>query len=319
MENTSPAPAAAPASGAFANPATMLRSIVVGIDFTPASCAALEQGARMAAWNRGRLHVVHAVEPLPFIPADPLGMGGWVPQMVDDDLLFDARRAWESFALACPGRADLVLDLSIGNPLMVLTDRMNAHAADILILGTHGATHPDEPVGTLAAAAVRRAPAPVLLVREDKTGPFRTVVACVDFSANSRLALEHAVRIAVQDSAELHVIHVFESPLRRLRHREDLLRTMPDFHERYRAGVCDRLRAFAAPLQAEVAWLRPAFHAVEHATHGAGIAEFIQAHHGDLVVLGTRGHTNLRDLVMGSTAERVVRDATCSVLAIKPG
>ncbi|MBM4361664.1 MAG: universal stress protein, partial [Deltaproteobacteria bacterium] len=39
----------------------------------------------------------------------------------------------------------------------------------------------------------------------------------------------------------------------------------------------------------------------------------------DLVVLGTRGRTNLRDLFLGSTAERVVRECPCSVLAVPPG
>jgi nucleotide-binding universal stress UspA family protein len=38
----------------------------------------------------------------------------------------------------------------------------------------------------------------------------------------------------------------------------------------------------------------------------------------DLVILGTRGKTNLRDVLLGSTAEHVVQDAQCSVLVTKP-
>ena len=38
----------------------------------------------------------------------------------------------------------------------------------------------------------------------------------------------------------------------------------------------------------------------------------------DLVVVGTLGKTNLRYALLGSTAERVVRDSPCSVLAIPP-
>ena len=38
----------------------------------------------------------------------------------------------------------------------------------------------------------------------------------------------------------------------------------------------------------------------------------------DLVVLGTRGKTDLRALLFGTTAEKVISHAPCSILAIKP-
>jgi nucleotide-binding universal stress UspA family protein len=52
-------------------------------------------------------------------------------------------------------------------------------------------------------------------------------------------------------------------------------------------------------------------------SHGVGIVDFCRERGADLVALGTRGHTNLRDLLLGSTAERVVRDAGCSTLVVK--
>jgi nucleotide-binding universal stress UspA family protein len=39
----------------------------------------------------------------------------------------------------------------------------------------------------------------------------------------------------------------------------------------------------------------------------------------DLVVIGTRGLTGIRHLLLGSTAERVVQHATCPVLTVHPG
>ena len=38
----------------------------------------------------------------------------------------------------------------------------------------------------------------------------------------------------------------------------------------------------------------------------------------DLVAVGTRGQSNLRDVVLGSTAEKILRDSVCAVLAAKP-
>jgi len=38
----------------------------------------------------------------------------------------------------------------------------------------------------------------------------------------------------------------------------------------------------------------------------------------DLIVMGTHGRKGLRRLVLGSVAERVVREASCPVLTVKP-
>jgi universal stress protein E len=40
--------------------------------------------------------------------------------------------------------------------------------------------------------------------------------------------------------------------------------------------------------------------------------------HADLIVLGTRGRASIRDLLLGSTAERALAESRCSVLAVKP-
>jgi len=50
-------------SGAGCLGMNSLRSIVVGLDFTPSSRAALRQAARIAAWNEADLHAVHVVDP----------------------------------------------------------------------------------------------------------------------------------------------------------------------------------------------------------------------------------------------------------------
>jgi nucleotide-binding universal stress UspA family protein len=39
-----------------------LKSILVGVDFSECSKAALQQAARMAKWNGATLHVLHVIE-----------------------------------------------------------------------------------------------------------------------------------------------------------------------------------------------------------------------------------------------------------------
>ena len=49
---------------------------------------------------------------------------------------------------------------------------------------------------------------------------------------------------------------------------------------------------------------------------GNAIVEYAKEHGGDLIVMGSHGHTNLRHLLMGSVAEHVLRHATCPILMV---
>ena len=47
----------------------------------------------------------------------------------------------------------------------------------------------------------------------------------------------------------------------------------------------------------------------------SGVLEFAALVNADLVAVGTRGQSNLRDVVLGSTAEKILRDSVCAVWA----
>jgi nucleotide-binding universal stress UspA family protein len=188
----------------------------------------------------------------------------------------------------------------------------------LLVVGAHSTTDAARAIGTTAAACAQWAVAPVLVVREQQPGPFHAVVACVDFSDTSRLALEQAIAIAAEDGADLNILHVYSDPWRAAAMPDDVRRNMPDFADRYRQAVEAKLRKFCEPLKHELDAIKPVFHGLQSSNQAEGIIAFIERHGCDLAVLGTRGRWNMRDFFWGSTAERVVREAACSVLAVKP-
>ncbi len=292
------------------------QSLVVGVDFTPCSASALRQAIRIAERNQATLHVVHVIEVLVVMDLEE----ALSPFQADvrAGLVEDAGRGWQEFTADAPGASGLELAVEIDNPVLAILRRVQEHSADLLILGTHGTSPPDRGAGTLATACVRKAMANVLLVKDPHTGPFRSIVACIDFSATSRKALEQAVRMAAHDGAILHVLHVFNAPWHRLHYRAPTPQASPDYQKQYRDGLRRRLEAFCEPFHGAMAQLRTGYAVFDFPGHGGGITEFVKQVDGDLVVLGTRGRTNLRDLLLGTTAERVVRDASCSILAVKP-
>lgn len=292
------------------------KSLMVGVDFTPCSASALRQAIRIAERTQATLHVVHVIETLVVMDLEE----ALSPFQADirAGLIQDAGKTWKEFTADVPEACGLELAVEIDNPVAAILRRVREQSADLLILGTHGTSPQDRGAGTLATACVRKAMANVLLVRDPHVGPFASVVACVDFSATSLKALEQAVRMAAHDGAALHVLHVFHAPWHRLHYRAPTPQASPDYQTQYRDGLRRRLEAFCEPFRREMALLRTQYALFDFPGHGRGIAEFVAQVGGDLAVLGTRGRTNLRDVLLGSTAERVVRDAPCSILTVKP-
>lgn len=307
-------PAESPDERAGINP---LRSVLVGVDFSPVSATALKQGARIARWNRAKLHALHVIDMV--VVMDLEAALSPMQQRIQEGIVRDARAAWDRFRAGAglEGEA-LELEVEIDNRVAAVLRQVNKHSADLLVMGTHALEEPERGTGPLATACVRQAPCDVLLVRDPHDGPFMVVVACVDFSDTSRRALGEAVRIAVQDGAALHVLHVYRPPWQMLPFQSSLLEVPAEVQQQYQQGLRRRLEAFCQPLCHELRYVRPVFALVEHASHGRGIYEYARAKEATLVVLGTRGRSNVRDALIGSTAERVVRRTPCSVLAVKP-
>jgi nucleotide-binding universal stress UspA family protein len=279
-----------------------LRSIVVGIDFSDSSRVALEHAARIASWSGAGLHAVHVVEtgelPRPSAALTPL------QQEIRASLQDDLRRRWSVFARGVVNADEPPLDVSFGSSLGGIYRYVLDRGADLLVLGAVGHARPNVGLGTLASGCIRGVPADVLVVRDDFHGPFRTVVVGMDFSETSRRALEDGAMLAANEAAVLRVVLVVPKA-----HGASILPSQ---------DVGRELERFTRA--ATDAWpgLEARCDVYPHAGHRSGILEFATAVHGDVVVVGTRGRTNLRDVVLGSTAEKVLRDSLIAVWACKP-
>lgn len=297
-----------------------LKTILAAVDFSLCSSDAFRQAARLAAWNGAKLHSLHVVNvpayrpvPHPFIPFD-------LP--TQDDLVHDAYRRWEDFAPACEGKAKAEFRVALGSPRGEILRAVEETKPDLLVMGATSVLDRKRGIGTTAAACVRQAETKVLLVREEQTTPFKSVAACIDFSATSHEALEQAARVAAQDGAALHVVHVYDNPWHGMPRSDIVDANMPDFDARMKEAVAARLREFCEPLAHEMNALKAHFHGVQHdehwSGHGDGLVGFIHHQGVDLAVLGVRSSWNARDFLWGSTAERVCRDAACSILTVRP-
>lgn len=142
---------------------------------------------------------------------------------------------------------------------------------------------------------------------------FSKILIAIDFSENSECAFDYALTLAKQFNAELTIIHVINEPV--------------------------DLRGFYVPhisfeqLEKEIEESAVSMMATFCSTHLGSFSQYTTsivtgipydeitaaaARIGaSLIVLGTHGRTGLDRILFGSTAERVVRSASCPVLTVR--
>lgn len=292
------------------------QTIVVGVDFTPCSLAALREAIRLARLNRGQVHPVHVVD-----TQIALEMQSALNQIQDDTrrgLLFEVQQQWKEVVSNLPDAANLTLQSSVEHRVLGLLRRARESDADLIVLGAFGTQHPEIGAGTVATSCVRNATQDVLLVRDTHEGPFKKVVVAVDFSDTSRRALDRGAQIAEADGAPMHAVHVYAQPWDRYHYRETTPGSDPKFLERYRHLLEQKLTEFCAEARREHPGLKMICEVSDAGRHRSGIVAFAERIGADLICLGSRGQSNLRDFFLGSTAEKVLANSKCSVLAVKP-
>ena len=288
-----------------------LKTILVGVDFSECSRNALEQAVRLARWNNAGLRIIHVMPPA------LLNSGGEELQSTLDELRGRMREHaiarladWAAEAGAPAGHSREVIN---GVPLDVLLTESRSKDADLLVLGITGDSLLPNGAGTLATKCLRKAGIKVMLVEASHRQPFRRIVACMDFSEASREVVIQAWRVAGRDRAEVHLLHVFQ-PEWRVRNSMTDLPALGDFEKSYRAILEGNLRQFAA----ESPEANPIVSVCPGKTHGHGIAEYCRNVDADLVILGSKGQTNLKYVLLGSTVERLLKEIPCSALVVRP-
>ncbi|MDH3214597.1 MAG: universal stress protein [Myxococcales bacterium] len=142
--------------------------------------------------------------------------------------------------------------------------------------------------------------------------PIRKILVAVDFSAHSDHALQTAIDLAKTFGATLDVIHAFDLPIPLMTPYEV---AVPDSYLNEARNAAAQKLAAAAARVAE-AGVGGTSH-LREVPAAPAIADTAQELGADLIVMGTRGHTGLKHIVLGSVAERTLRIAPCSVLTVK--
>ena len=303
-----------------------LERLLCPVDLSETSQHALEQATVVAGWFESRLTVQHVYSQV-FLPIPSLAMPGYSADLVVGE--DDRRRLVDDVtAFAAPARqagveTDVVVEM--GQPIPRILALATALPADLIVMGTHGASGFEHFVlGSVTEKVLRKAVCPVLTVppraQTRSALPFTRILCAVDFSESSLAALTMALAFAQEADAHLAILHVLDWPIEEpVAASTEVPAGGPIFDlQRYRRALESDARARLATLVPDEVrnWCSPEV----SVAHGKPYSEILKAANedrADLIVLGVRGRRTLDLALFGSTANQVVRQASCPVLTVR--
>lgn len=140
---------------------------------------------------------------------------------------------------------------------------------------------------------------------------FRSIVVPIDFSETSLKALDYALALAGEFGSQIHLVHALEMPTA----FNSLPKPATAFWDKDgKKSASTRLTDLIAENFGE--WIT-ANSEVRSERPYMAICETARERKADLIIIGTHGFSGLKHLFLGSTAERVIRHAPCSVLTVR--
>ncbi len=303
---------------------THIRNILVPIDFSKMSIQAIETANRLARRSDATVHLVHVydfVYPAGFMAPMP-------PFMPFSTIAFEQANKENLVRQLCALASKHGISPSGchvreagGAPVFDEVCRFAREIpADLIVMPTHGRTGLKHVVlGSTAERIVQHAPCPVFVTRQargrstsSKTSAVNTILVPVDFSRCSLEGLNYAIAFAEKFAARIVLLHVaYLGPA----YTADGY-AIYDMTEMIKAVQKDAERQMREFVRA-AKFGRVKFETVVKtglpAREICGLAKDRKV---DLIITATHGRTGFQHILIGSTAEHVVRHAPCPVLVV---
>ncbi|MDH5589536.1 MAG: universal stress protein [Gemmatimonadota bacterium] len=298
----------------------MYKQILVPLDGSRFSEAALPVALGIAQHTRASVHLVTVQEPIP-----SFAYAEWET----------AAEEWSAQYLAnaasrCRSRTEVVVTSSLvsGRVAEMLESEARDHDTDLVVMASHGRGALTRAwLGSVTDAFVRQTSHPILVVRpedvsddaieEMPTHEFSSILVPLDGSALAETVLDHAVDFGELYGARYHLLRIVPYPI-------DISSPyLPHTVQMNMDLVEDAKRAAESYLEERAAVLRERDLQVDigvlvDTQPGHGILNEAEARGCDLIAMATHARKGLTRAILGSTADKVLRGSHIPLLLYHP-
>ena len=290
---------------------------------------AISRAISLAAANGARVTLVDVVDAAPGELARMFGAfpGSRFHDVEYEVLQFHQNRLSEigaQFRTKGVATTELVLQ---GVPFLEIIKTVLRDGHDLVMKGVGGATEARRLFfASTDLHLLRKCPCPVWMMKSSAHRQYARVLAAVDpdphdpvRDALNKLVMELTISVSNQDQSELHVCNAWslygEDMLRHSAFAKSPTEKVDKLLRRERKNAEDMLNRLV--LHYPDVDRKRQVHLVKGAARRV-IPVFAHRKRVELLVMGTVGRTGIRGLFMGNTAEAILNQVECSVLAVKP-
>jgi nucleotide-binding universal stress UspA family protein len=293
------------------------KKILCATDFSDFSNHTISYGVALAKEFEAKLFVSHVIDLSSVaiygeFQLDPVGQQNRIMEDADaqlKELTGDQPISWEPL-------------ITVGKPADEISRVVEEKDIDLVITATRGRSGLKRIIlGSVTERLMRTLTCPLLVVNSpehkfvstaDPVIQIEKILVGCDFSPDSGQALKHALSLAQEFQAELHLVHVIEPPAQPGLHKEDKP-VLEEMQQNYQDLLIRKLKEMV-PAEARY-WCTPQTGLLEGQPYEE-IVTYAESKDIDMIVLGVRGHGLVKTLFLGSTTDRVVRRSPCPVLSV---
>jgi nucleotide-binding universal stress UspA family protein len=285
-----------------------IEKVLVPLDFSPPSRLALNHGIAFARKFRARLTLLNVVEPASAIPYTfPTESARIEKQHLE--------QAWRMMsALVAPedqDDLDLQIQVKSGNVEEEISSAILSEKADVVVMGTHGRGLIARAfIGSVTQHMLRKVPVPILTVcRVSRPLTFERILFATDLMEPFHQGFHSILELTSITRSHLSILHAVDIPA-------------PAFAE---AGMStfdspqllDNARAKLNELAAEATLQKIRIDTMlNEGNPAAAILKAAEDDCADLIAITVARKGLIERALLGSTAERVIREAHLPVLSI---
>ena len=299
-------------------PEIKISNVLVPIDFSEPSLRAIELALPLVKRLGAELHFVHVFEP-DYPLAGMVAMPLIVPEL---EVGRRVRRHLKDVAAKYSiSLRQQNIHAVKGRPFEEICRLARDLGVDLIVTSTRGHTGMKHLLlGSTTERVVRYSPCPVLVVHPAQGNGkkvkrelrFGKIMVPIDFSECSLEGLEYAKALARQFGSKLVLLH--SVAIQYFVTSDEYARfDYPLLMQQCEKAARDQMRALIEKTDWDGIEVESSLQ-IGHA--GEQICARSKEQHADLVITSTHGRTGLKHILIGSTAEYVVRHASCPVLVV---
>ena len=311
------------------------RRLLCIVDSQRPADTVLKRAVSLAQNNQASLTVAYVASRV--IAGIGMPEGGPISADLQEAVIADSQQQLEN--LVTPFRSQIAIRavVLVGTPFLEIIREVLRNGHDLVVKAPEDPDWLERLLGSDDMHLLRKCPCPVWLVKRSQSKSYRRILAAVDIDADHpdpELAIRHklnvkilelAFSLALSDFAELHVAHAWqavgESAMRGAFlgwPEAEILDYVEQVRKDHDEGLDELLNDVNHTHGNDaVQFLSPTKHLIKGQPQKEipALAKNLAA---DLVVMGTVARTGIPGFFIGNSAEAILEQMECSVLAVKP-